>query len=147
LNRLTKHISLVLISSSLILHGCERPVAEGPRVRQEPIPGAGPKGEQLLAERMPDEEEKKKEEEQAAASAQASGTTGGHGATPYHGTHFVPVPIPGRIFGGGAGAGTSPGISTHPGASSSSSSGSSSHSSAGSSVRGGFGSSAHGGSS
>lgn len=50
MNRITKKISLVLISSSLILHGCH----------SEPL-----------------EEEKKEEEKQAAA---ASGTTAYHGS-------------------------------------------------------------------
>jgi len=59
-NRLTKQIGLVLISSSLILHGCERSLTK---------------------------EEKKKEEEQAAATSGGAGTSGTHG---YHSgpSHF-----------------------------------------------------------
>ena len=56
MNRLTKHIGLVLISSSLILHGCERSLTE--------------------------EEKKKKEEEQTAATAAGTGTGATHGYHP-----------------------------------------------------------------
>lgn len=154
MNRLTRQISLVLLSSSLVLHGCERPVAQPPRVRQEPIPGrtGAPQGSgngQLLAERSPEEEkeEEKKAEEQAAASGQTGTTSSGHSTTPYHGGHIVPVPIPGGAFGGSPGVQSPPGTSSHSGVSSSSPSRSSSHPSTGSSVRGGFGSSAHGSSS
>ncbi len=56
MNRLTKQIGLVLISSSLILHGCERSLTE--------------------------EETKKKEEEQTAAAAAGTGTGATHGYHP-----------------------------------------------------------------
>jgi hypothetical protein len=79
-NRLTKQISLVLISSSLILHGCH---TETP------------------------EEEKKKEEDKAAAAA--PGTTGTGGGHYYHSYRSRPFffPIGGW---GSSRVGSSPGV-------------------------------------
>lgn len=61
MNRLTKQISLVLVSSSLILHGCHREV--------------------------PEEEKKKKEEEKALAGERATTGTGVRHGYPW-GPHF-----------------------------------------------------------
>ncbi len=46
MNRLTKQISLVLVSSSLVLHGCHsEPVAEAEKTEEEKAAAAGPAGQ------------------------------------------------------------------------------------------------------
>jgi len=115
-NRLTKQIGLVLISSSLILHGCERSLTE--------------------------EEKKKKEEEQTAAAAAGTGTGATHGYHPgvshfYYGGSRYPSGTTGTrpgTTGIGTGASHFSGTSTSSGG----------RSGAGVSTRGGFGATAHG---
>jgi len=115
MNRLTKKIGLVLISSSLILHGCERSLTE--------------------------EEKKKQEEEQAAAAPAGTGTGGSHG---YH-PHVVPFFYGSRYRSGATGTrpGTT-GIGTGTSHFSGASTGSGGRSGANVSTRGGFGATAHG---
>jgi len=134
MNRLTRQISLILISSSLVLNGCHREVVEEARQCQEgkpwqegdppPPPGAPPLRDCS-----------------GTTYGTAPGTSSGtaHGIAPHTGTHygyrsrpvFVPIPLGGRS-GPAVGRGTTPGRTT------------SGASSIGGSSRGGFGSAAHG---
>jgi hypothetical protein len=90
-NRLTKQIGLVLISSSLILHGCERSLTE---------------------------EEKKKEEEQAAATSGGAGTSGtrGYHSGPSH-FYYGRSPYPSGTAGSRTGTSSFSGTSTSRGGS------------------------------
>ncbi len=146
MNRLTKQINLILISSSLILHGCEHRRVEMPSVRQRPPPRVGPDGK-LLAEDVPPEllSEEEKRERQGAGQVVGSPV----GATPaypgggyYPGHHvFIPIPLSNPVTYGG---GRSSVPSTASGVHSTSAAPSGGGASVGGSVRGGFGSSAHG---
>jgi hypothetical protein len=94
-NRLTKRICLVLISSSLVLHGCGRSLTE--------------------------EEKKEKEEEQPAAAA-GPGTGSTHGFHPgFHPGYYGGPLFPSRTTGVGTGtshfSGTSGSPGSRPGAS------------------------------
>jgi hypothetical protein len=129
MNRLTRQISLVLISSSLVLHGCHHRVPEEAKQQQEDKPwdeGVPPPGT----------------DQQQGSSPDTSGHVG-HIGTHYYprgGSIFVPVPV-----GGGGGPMPSRGPTTGP--SSSSLSGRSAlggRSAVGGSARGGFGGVAHG---
>jgi len=131
MNRLTRQISLILISSSLVLNGCHRKVVEEAKQYQEgkpwqegdppPPPGGEPLGD---------------------CSGTTYGTASGTapGTTPHTGAHygsrsrpvFVPImPLGGRS-GSSVGRGATPGRTT------------TGTSSLGGSSRGGFGSTSHG---
>ena len=152
MNRLTKQISLVLVSSSLILSGCHRaappqaPMVQRPPQQPSGVP-VGPDG-QPLAERPLDEEQKTDETKQQEGQPGSSGTsssshTSSHGY--YHsgyGRHFIPIPIPMGGSRPSPSPGPRPGFASSSG-SHASTSGSSSRST-GSSIRGGFGASSHG---
>ena len=136
MSRLTKHIALVLISSSLVLHGCEQPTRSEKLDPEQQSDGVGDFSES--------------EEQDAPGTSGTSGNSGSHTTSQHHsgwhGTHFIPVPIPGRSFGSGSrpgGSSFSSGSSSRGGNSSSRSGGSSF--SSGSSSRGGFGHSSFGG--
>jgi hypothetical protein len=146
MNRLTKHINLVLISSSLILHGCRGWEDEKARARKKEENKAeqeqlvGPDGT-VIAGPVPAE---------AVPGSSTSGyTSGTHGGSHIqHYPHYIPVPIGGGWRGTApsvspglrSGAGGSPASGIRPGGSSS---GGGARSSVGS-ARGGFGGSAHG---
>ena len=145
MNRLTKEIGLVLISSSLTLHGCSgRPQPTGYEFARE-----GDRG-------RPGTEAT--EDFSGAGDFSDDTTSPGHPTTTSHaassGHHYSPrshvpifIPLGGRTRTVSPGAGTSSGFRPSPTASSgarvSSGSGTSS-SHVGGSVRGGFGSTGHG---
>lgn len=129
MNRMTKKIGLVLISSSLTLPGCFEP----------PVP------------QQADRPDWNQDDDPAGAASGTGGIASGTGGTSYRHHSGYYGGYPGgyyHYYGGRTGGGAGP-SATRPGASSSSPSGSrpgtssfSSHS--GSSSRGGFGGSAHG---
>jgi len=127
MNRLTKQISLILISSSLVLHGCHREVPEEAKQQQEDKP---------WGEGVPPPEK----EQQPGGSATTSGHTGQTGSHyyPHSRPVFVPLPIGGR-----SGTTASRGPTTGP-TSGSTSTALSGRSAVGGSARGGFGGVAHG---
>jgi hypothetical protein len=118
-SRLTKQIRLVLISSSLILPGCQQNQAAGPNCEQRP-PGDGQKGVAGGQAAMP------------SVCGPADGRSTGYGGYHGYGYHF---------WGFGRSTVNSPGVSS-PGMGVSSGIGG--KSSTIGSVRGGFGASAHG---
>lgn len=132
MDRLTKKISLVLVSGSLAMGGCieEPPSANDPRTppvqaeKDEQDPGAGAPGANAPGVNTP--------------GTNTTGTGGGmsHTSGFHHSGHTTVVPM----FFGSRGGTSSGGMSASP--SSGFRSGSTTHSSVGSS-RGGFGSSAH----
>ena len=141
MNRLTRQISLVLISSSLVLHGCHRAVPRKAVQRQEDKPW-----EEGVP---PPEKEPQQEPQQEPQPGSAAGTSGHVGHTgihyyPHSRPIFVPVPIGGR-----SGTMASQGPTTGSTASrapmaGAASSGLSGRSAVGGSARGGFGGVAHG---
>jgi hypothetical protein len=141
-NRLTKEIGLVLISSSLLLQGCYG--QQGPRRYEFPK-----EGERLQAEKE-DPEENAEGGADFDEPARPAGTSGGatnSGASTshspvHHGGH-VPIFIPlGGLRGASPGPSTSSGF--RAGTTTSSSSRGTTGSSIGGSSRGGFGSTGHG---
>jgi hypothetical protein len=118
-NRLTQHIGLVLISSSLVLHGCHRPAMED-------------KKRVVIAGQQPAEKEKEELQANQPPGSTATGSSGAHHGG-YHGGH---------LFRRGVTA--APLFRSTPSPSAARSSGFSSHPSSAGSVRGGFGGSAHG---
>jgi len=126
MNRLTKQISLVLISSALVLHGCERPLSEAERNQIE--------AQRKLKEEQDLEEGVATYNDPSQPSASGSAST--HTAHGYRrGFFFIP-------WGGGSTGSRSTGSGSMGVRSGPSGTHSGSPSSVGS-VRGGFGGSAH----
>lgn len=123
MSRLTRQIRLVLISSSLVLSGCQRTPSAGPGCTQRPL--------------VPGQAEANNEQELPAACAAVDGQSGYHGAG-YHGAGYHGA----GYYGTGYHFWGSHGGSASTGATSSSLGGRSG--AIGGSSRGGFGSSAHG---
>jgi hypothetical protein len=128
MNRLTKQISLVLISSSLVLHGCERPLSQTEKNRVE--------AERKLKEEQDLEEGVATYNDSSQATGSDSSTTQtSHGTGYRRGFFFIPW-MGGRSAGSGSVGSGSMGVR-------SGSPGTRTGSSSVGSVRGGFGGSAH----